>query len=712
VAEPVALPSFPFQQRIGASDAVTLVEESCFAISSSVGDMEPGRPQGLFFSDTRILSRLRVTLDGKELEPLAASTPNPFSALFVSRIPSRPGADDSTILVLRSRYVGRGMREDIVVRNYGLEPSYRRLAVRAEADLASLFDVKEGLALGEQPARPADFDTGSIYFEHAEAGIQRGVRIRFSQVPNLIDGTAYFELVIAPEDSWSVCLEVTPVVQGSEVEPLYRCGDPVERAAPVQRLARWRRDTPVLSCSHEGLASVVRAASQDLAALRMPDPERPDRMIVAAGAPWFMALFGRDSLITSWMALLFDLDLAMGTLQTLARFQGKDVDPRTDEQPGRILHELRMEEAASLSIDAGTANYGSVDATPLFVMLLGETVRWGAAGPEVEDLVGHADRALEWIRQFGDRDGDGYVEYQRLSDRGQVNQGWKDSWDSVRYRDGQIARPPIALCEVQGYVYAAYLARAELAEHRGETAAAASWRREAAQLKEAFNRDFWLEDLGWFALGLDRNKRPIDALASNMGHCLWTGIVDEDKAEQVARRLCAPEMFSGWGVRTLGANMPGYNPISYHCGSVWPHDTAIAVAGLMRYGFVEEASRIALGLLDAGWLQGGRLPELFSGLPREETSVVVSYPTSCSPQAWAAASALLVLRAFLRLDPDVPAGRIWAAPALPAEIGRLRIEGIALGPHRLTVEVEGTRASFSGLSGGIQLLARPRPAQG
>src|SRR4029079_10491797 len=289
----------------------------------------------------------------------------------------------------------------------------------------------------------------------------------------------------------------------------------------------------------------------------------------------FMTLFGRDSLLTSWMTMIVDPDLALGTLETLARFQGTEVNPLTEEEPGRILHEMRFGETASLSLGGGRVYYGTVDATPLFVMLLGELSRWGNRRDEVDALLPAADRALDWITNHGDRDGDGYVEYQRTNDRGLENQGWKDSWDSTRFADGTLAQAPVALCEVQGYVYAALVARSHCATEAGDSRLASKLRDRAETLKDNFNRDFWVEDGEYFAMGLDRDKRRIDAITSNMGHCLWTGIVDEAKAPAVARHLLSTDMFSGWGVRTLSEPMVGYNPISYHCGSVWPHDNAL-----------------------------------------------------------------------------------------------------------------------------------------
>jgi glycogen debranching enzyme len=289
-----------------------------------------------------------------------------------------------------------------------------------------------------------------------------------------------------------------------------------------------------------------------------------------------------------------------------------------------------------------------------------------------------------------------------------ANQGWKDSWDGIRYADGRVAQAPIALAEVQAYVYSAFLARAHFAHEQGDATTYDHYRAKAARLKDDFNRDFWVEEKGWYAVGLDADKRPIESLTSNMGHCLWTGIVDEEKAAVVADRLLSAELFSGWGVRTLGTTMGGYNPISYHCGSVWPHDTAIVAAGLARYGFMDHAVRVITALLDAAVHQGGRLPELFSGLARSDFPSPVGYPTSCSPQAWAAASPLLCLRTLLRLDPWVPYGKTWLSPVLLPGMHRLHVEGIPLAGSRVTVEVEGDDVSVTGLPAEIELVSEPR----
>lgn len=687
---------------------ITIVEGSAFCISNAAGDVVPGAPHGLIYRDTRFLSELRIRIDGQWPEPLAAEVTDPFGATFVLQAQPAPGRADSQVLVARHRYVGRGLREDVVVRSYAATPIRCSLELLLGADFADVFEVKEGRATGDGHAT-ITVDGGRLVFTHARGSFARGVIVTFGGItPELREGGAVYDLVLAPGEERGACVQVTPVMAGRPITPRYLCGRPVERATPTERLEAWRRKLPTITSGQETFDALLRRSTEDLAALRLFDPQYPDRPVLAAGAPWFMTLFGRDSLITSWMTMLVDPDLALGTLQTLARYQGRDVNPVTEEQPGRILHEMRFGEAATLALGGGHAYYGSVDATPLFVMLLGELARWGTRPAEVDALLPAADRCLSWIDEFGDRDGDGYVEYERATDHGLRNQGWKDSWDGIRDADGRIPEAPIALCEVQGYVYAALIARAYFAAERDDRELAGRLKRRADALRAAFNRDFWLEDCGWFALALDRDKQPVDALASNMGHCLWTGIVDDEKAPLVAARLLSDDCFSGWGVRTLARSMTGYNPLSYHAGSVWPHDNAIIAAGLVRYGMVEEAQRVVEGLVAAAPHFGLRLPELFSGLGREEFPFPVGYPTSCSPQAWAAASPLLMLRALLRFEPDVRRGRLHVAPVAPGWLGRVRLDRLPLAGGGVSLEVEDRALTVHDLPPGLMVATEPR----
>ena len=694
-----------------AEGIVTLVEGSAFCISGRSGEIDPAHPQGLFFRDTRFLSEMRLALNGNVPEPLAATEADPFSGVFVLRGHPAKGRADSHLVVYRRRYVGRGMREDLEIENFGEEAAFCSVELVLDADFADLFEVKEG-RVQKQGQLDVLSEGSRLTFRYKRNSFTRATHVDFSEVPRIAGGHVVFETVIPPRGRWSTCIQVTPVIGDLEVTPRYVCGQPVEGSTPVERLEAWNARLPIVTADHDQFRALLDRSTQDLAGLRIFDPEHPDRAVVAAGAPWFMTLFGRDSLLTSWMTMLVDPDLALGTLQTLARFQGAEVDPRTEEEPGRILHEMRFGETASLALGGGSVYYGTVDATPLFVMLVGELSRWGNRREEVDALLPAADAALQWITDYGDKDGDGYVEYQRTTDRGLQNQGWKDSWDSMRNVDGTLANTPIALCEVQGYVYAAMIARSHCATEVGDIELATDLQARAAELKRRFNEDFWVDtpEGGYIALGLDRDKKPITGVGSNQGHCLWTGIVDAEKAPLVARSLMSDAMFTGWGIRTLSSANGGYNPISYHCGSVWPHDNAICAAGLMRYGFADEAHRVMRGLVDASPWFGDLLPELFAGMTRDQIRFPVSYPTSCSPQAWAAASPLLFLRTMLRFEPDIRRSQLHIAPAVPEWIGRLRLERIPIMGGHVGIEVEGEVVRVLEVPDGLRIVGDPRLA--
>lgn len=686
---------------------ITLFEGSSFCLCGPDGVINAvGRPHGVFYEDTRIISAWRVLLNGSPLEPLGVITPEPYRAVFIGRAVRSEGGADSTLLVERTRRVATGLREDIVVRSYGAAPTDCDLTVLVEADFADLFEVKDD-RIWRHWAHTARVDGSRLLLESQWKEHQRGVVVDAPGAEVDLDRVRY-RFTLAPRATWSASILVQPSVNGEPVPSAFPTGRTAEDSLPSRRHVAWRVGTPVARADDPRLEKVLETSTTDLGALRIYDPDHPDRAVVAAGAPWFMALFGRDSLLTSYMALPVDPSLALGTLQTLADLQGSAVDLATEEQPGRILHEVRLGVDSALALGGGRAYYGTVDATPLFVMLVGELCRWGGNDADVDALLPHVDRALDWITRFGDRDGDGFVEYARLTKNGLQNQGWKDSRDGVTFADGTLAAPPIALCEVQGYVYGAYMARALLAERHGEDRIADRWSSRAAELKESFNRRFWLPDRGHLALALDGDKRPVDSCASNMGHCLWTGIVDDDKAALVADRLLSPEMFTGWGIRTLAEDMGAYNPVSYHNGSVWPHDSALAVAGLMRYGFVEHAQRVANGLLDAADRFDARLPELFCGFARERYTDPIPYPTSCSPQAWATAAPFLLLRSLLRYDPCLPQRAVWLAPVLPEHLGGLHLMNAPLFGSRVTLDASGTTFLLEGLPPGIHLVRRPR----
>ncbi len=665
--------------RAADGASITLVDGATFAVSDRSGDINGTDADGLYLSDTRILNRLVVTIDGSRIEPLSVMSNGPFSATFVGRTSPSAGHADSPLSVIRRRHVGRGIREDLEIRNHSAHPIDILVELDAGSDFASLFDVKSGRA------RHHAMVIGRRCPDGLELSSPDGtMHTELHHHPAPDDGLGW-NVTVAPRATWHLCTEIEAVLGETRIDLSYRCGDSVSDAIPVARLHRWRNDAPRIRADDQRLRRAAEQAIEDLGALRIFDPDHPDRVVVAAGAPWFMTLFGRDSILAAWMALLVDHDLARGVLQSLAELQGRIENTTTEEEPGRILHEVRFDPATARSLGGHNIYYGTADATPLFVMLLAEYWRWTADSTLVAELLPHADRALDWIETYGDPDGDGYVEYQRATPTGLENQGWKDSWDGVRHRDGTIAQTPIALCEVQAYVYGALVGRAELAEAVSDAATAEHRRQQAAELKQRFNADFWLDDVGTYAIGLDADKRAIASKTSNAGHCLWTGIADTNHAAAVAASLASPELASGWGLRTLASNNPAYNPLSYHCGSVWPHDTAIAVAGLSRYGHHQLASELADALLEASTFTDGRLPELFAGFARNDLAAPIPYPSSCSPQAWAAAAPLLLIRSLLGLEPDAANEQIRLRRDPGPSLAGFAAKGIPFAGRRLSI---------------------------
>ena len=694
----------------GRGGLTTLIEGQTFCLSDRNGDIVRGQPHGLFAFDTRVLSAWALTIDGKPVEALAAHVDAPFHGRFAGRVAPPAGQADSTIVVLRDRTVSDGLHEVVTVRNVGLEIVVARVELVCAVDFANLFEVKERRE--HRPDTPVESHSpAAVSFALATPAATLRTTVRFSEPPDTFcePACATWRCELDPGAEWELRLSVEAVAAGDpDTDAAPRNGADAGRGLTAERHHQWRRAALTVRSDLPALDAAVARGIDDLGALRMFDREHPGRAVVAAGAPWFMALFGRDSLLTAWMALPAAPELALGVAQTLAERQGATTDPDTEEQPGRILHESRFGLASELSAHRGATYYGTADATALFVMLVGELQRWGADPHDIDALLPAVDAALDWIDRFGDRDGDGYVEYQRSSSDGLANQGWKDSWDGIRFADGRLPDTPIALCEVQAYVYGAFRARAELAAVRADADGAAHWHARADALAERFDRDFWMPDVGWYALGLDGDKRQIDATASNAGHCLWTGIAAPRRAATIADRLVAADLFSGWGIRTLSSQMPAYNPVSYHNGSVWPHDTALCAAGLTRYGYTAAAHRLIAGLVDAAAHHGGRLPELFAGFSRDELGVPAPYPTSCSPQAWAAAAPLLLVRSLLRLDPDVATGNVWISPELPPDMGALDVRGIAIGKRRIHVRIDGARVVVEGADG-LAMVPHPRP---
>ena len=621
------------------ANVVTLVDGQTFCLSGRSGDFSSNPTHGVFFADMRVLSRARLLVGGSAVEPLAVTVGDASSATFVGR--SQPLThSEPRLLVVRRRNLGSVWHEQVELRNTGEAEVTTVVELEVAADFADVFSVKEGRQ-GVEGAHSLEVEDHAILFGWHLGDVHRTTKLTITGADDAQVSSRGFVWTVhlGRHETSAVHFDLTVALGGRWIERRHHHPSIPDAAA---RNRHWLASAPKLRTADRTLSAAFDRSVLDIGALRLHDPTGAHRAVIAAGAPWYMTLFGRDALIAAYMALPVDPTLALGVLQALAELQGVASDAVSEEEPGRIMHETRYLGVEAPTLTGGSTYYGSVDATPLFVVLLGELARWGLLDELLLDLLPHADRALDWMRDFGDRDGDGYIEYLTSSERGLVNQGWKDSGDGIRYHDGRVAVAPLALCEVQGYAYAAYRARSAIAERLGRPREMRQYAALAAGLKERFNRDFWLEEHGWFAVALGPDKEPVDSLASNMGHCLWSGIVSDEHAAAVAERLMSPPMWSGWGIRTLASDEAGYDPMSYHCGTVWPHDGALCAAGLRAYGFRAEALTVARGLFDASEAWSGRLPELFCGLDRADVHTPVPFPTSCSPQAWAAAKGFTI----------------------------------------------------------------------
>ena len=664
---------------MSAPASVSILDGSTFVVSDGRGDIEasPTDTHGLFHQDTRHLSRWVLTVNGERLHALSTDDLQYFSTQFFLVSSTGTVYVDAKLSVVRKRAVGDGFHEDLTIMNHASEPFDLDVRVAAGSDFADLFEVKDALAKKGEYYRRTD-DRGRLVLGYKRARFVRETAIAAEPQGEIDDQGLAFRVHLEPHAEWSVGLDVVPAggTARAPLHPKYAKAESEPAPNMTKSLQDWKASAPQIITSSASLQRTYERSLVDLAALRFFPALAPGNALPAAGLPWFMAVFGRDSLITSLQALPFFPEMAATTLRVLGMRQGTRVDDFRDEEPGRILHESRWGELTAFEERPHSPYFGSADATPLFLVLLDEYERWTGDRGLALELQEQARAALKWIDDYGDRDGDGYVEYDRRNkETGLENQCWKDSWDSIAFADGRLAERPIATCEIQGYVYDAKLRAARLArEVWNDPNLAGELEQQAAQLKRRFNADFWLPDRRAFALALDRNKRKVDSLTSNIGHLLWSGIVDNDKIDDVVRHLMSDALFSGWGIRPMAEGEARYNPIGYHVGTVWPHDNSMIALGLRRAGRRAEAARVALGILDAADYFNHRLPEAFAGYPRARTQFPVEYPTACSPQAWATGAPLLLLRALLGLEAS--GNDLLAVPGIPSSIGHLGLLGI------------------------------------
>jgi glycogen debranching enzyme len=669
--------------------AVTVLDGSTFVVCDERGDLDGvALASGFFAADTRFLSRLVLTVDGERGEPVSLEQSAPHVAHFELRAPAG-------LTVRRDLFVGRGLEEAITVENRSEREVDAVLGLELASDFADIHAVRRIAEHGGAavPQRPETWDDAAT-LEFADEGFPARTIVHLAPAPDEpAGGTARYRLRLAPGARWQLVVGVQWVLNGT-MQPLD--GVAFERQVHEDRRERddalqaWWRSVPRLRAPADPeLEQTWTRSLADLAALRLR--WTGSGMIPAAGLPWFMTLFGRDTLIAAFQTLPLGPEPAVAALRALAETQSAMDDPERDAEPGKIVHEIRRGKTAVVWSDR---YYGTIDATPLFLVLLSELWRWSGDDAIVRELEAPARRAVAWIDGPGDLDGDGFVEYLRRSSTGLDNQNWKDSGNSMVSHDGRPARGPIAPVEAQGYVYDAKLRVAELARRVwGDETFAARLERDAAALRDRFDEAFWVPEHGWYALGLDGEKRQVDALGSNMGHLLWSGIVPPDRVSDVAASLGSGPLWSGWGVRTLAADEPVFDPLEYHNGTVWPHDNSLIAYGLARYARREEAQLIARAQLDAAAFFEHRLPELFAGYDRVAGEPPGIVPTSARPQAWAAGTPVLLLRALLGLEPDLEARalRVTSA-AVPAWAGGLALTGVHAFGRRWDVRVDGGAA--------------------
>ncbi|WFF01714.1 glycogen debranching N-terminal domain-containing protein [Micromonospora sp. WMMD964] len=657
---------------------VSILDGNTFLVSDHRGDIEPSHdfPTGLFSFDTRFLSKWILTLDGQRLHALSTDDGESYRTKFFLAPGEPTHYLDAKASVIRSRAIVGSFEEELTVLNHtGTEVEFT-VRIDVEADFADLFEIKDSRR--KRGATTITVSDDELRLSYRREAFHRETTVT-TTAPAQVDADGLtFRIRIASNSRWTTRLHVSSVVYGARGEDIRatlpyggsRSADAI-RAEQQELIDR----APKLGCDCEPLAGAYRRSLNDLAALRYESIALGVRLI-AAGLPWFMTLFGRDSIITSLQVLPFLPELVPPTILMLAGLQGQRVDDFRDEEPGKILHELRYGETAGFEEQPHSPYYGSADSTPLFVILVDEYERWTGDDALVRRLEPQVRAALRWIDTYGDLLGTGYLWYQtRNPETGLQNQCWKDSWDAISYADGRLPGFPRATCELQGYAYDAKIRAARLARtFWNDPAYADRLEREAADLKRRFDRDFWIADRGYYALALDADGRQVDALTSNIGHLLWSGIVDESRAGKVVEQLLGPRLFSGWGVRTLAEDEGRYNPIGYHVGTVWPFDNSIIAWGLWRYGYRKEAGLICDTMLAASRYFDGRLPEAFAGYARDLTDYPVEYPTACSPQAWSTGTPLLLLRVMLGLDPQ--GEHLIIDPAVPPGMGRVELLNI------------------------------------
>ncbi len=709
----------PFRVHVGPHQ-ISVHQGQTVLVSEPDGQIKWPSDNGLYFFDTRVISSWAIYANGEPWDLLNGGAITHYASriyLTNRKIHTTDGViPQRTLGFVISRCIGGGMHEDLDITNHSMKRVRFQLEIALRCDFADIFEVKSD----EIVRRGRITTTWSQTKQELRTSYRNGDFIRAVTVApaqrqaeaEYANGRLSFEISLDPGEAWHCCLLYTLEDGDQHFAPPDNCVDDHERTRHAEALSDWLQSVLKIRCSNEEFYRLYRQALEDMAALRLPIAGT-DHMVFlpAAGLPWFVAPFGRDSLIVSLQNMLIYPDFARGTLDILGSLQAKERDDYRDAEPGKILHEIRYGELAHFKQIPHTPYYGTADATPLYLITL--HAAWRATGDKtlLERHLETAEGCLSWIDNYGDCDGDGFQEYQTRSPVGYENMGWKDSGDSVVHPDGSLVRGPKALCELQGYVYDAWLRMSEVFDELGKAERAREFRRKAAALFKRFNEIFWDEESGFYAFALDGEKKKVLTVASNAGHCLWSGIVPPERAEKVVKRLMAPDMWSGWGIRTLSALNPAYNPYNYQTGSVWPHDNAAIALGFKRYGFGAEAARIARDISDAGsHFLSNQLPELYTTIEPDEKGYPVQYLGANVPQAWAAGSVFALMQAILGFRPDAPQGKLHVDPVLPAWLPDLTVLDLRLGKHQFDIRFwrAGDETRFEVLRGDPKAVERSR----
>jgi glycogen debranching enzyme len=708
------------------AEAVVIKDENIFFLTEPDGrvPLDDDHGFGLYYHDCRFLNGYELKLAGTTPQALVSTAERGFMAVFqLANLDIRMA--DGTLIrkeeigvkwerVIDAR--GLALHEVITFQNFSQQRIEFPVSLTFQSAFEDVYAVRELLAEQLGTLRSPSWNDGRLSFVYeGKDGRYRSLTVRLAPQVDETDGTtAHVHLALGPRASRriQVSLVIAVSTHEHEVQPSVQSQPDLKQVeTSLQRSSeQWLgAHTEV----HTDSLLLNKMLERSLRDLRVLQSTIEGQEFFAAGVPWFVTLFGRDSLITALQTLAYNPAIAEQTLRLLASYQSQHMDEWRDAQPGKILHELRVGEMANLGEIPHTPYYGTIDATPLFLILIGRHAAWTGQLTLFDELRGHIDAALEWIAKYGDLNGDGYVEYASTSGKGLINQGWKDSGDAIIDTDGRLATPPIALVEVQGYVYLAKLTLADLYERAGEPDRAGRLRQEAQDLRGRFNRDFWLEAKGFYALALQADRQPVAVLSSNPGHALWAGIADPDKAQRTVERLMDDDMFNGWGIRTLSAQERGYNPLGYHLGTVWPHDNAIIAAGFRRYGFDAAARRIFTAITEAAmYFAHYQLPELFAGFGRQEYGVPVRYPVACHPQAWAAGSVPYFVEVVLGLTPEASERRLHVIrPILPDFIDRLEMHRLRVGSGRADLSFErisdGVAVKILKIEGPLDVIIEP-----